>query len=155
MSDTYEDLGNGWFFTHEHNDGQAYIADANASEPDHFFGPMAWRGRCGPGSGRTLVRLRYVDLDAYRVAVDAAYYDNAPDPGECPVWPARTEITEAGVQAGLKGLEPIYDSEVAFLTAVRALPRVAGASTMHTTDRRERLALAEHLIPGAAVPRRH
>ena len=148
MSDTFVDLGSGWFFAQEHGDGQTYVADANASDPDHVFGPAAWNGRRGPGSGRTLVRLHYVELDAYRAALDARCYDDAPDPGECPLWPARTEVTEAGARAGLDALAPLYECEATFLNAVREFTRAPETAPMHTTDLRERLAAAKDRLAG-------
>lgn len=143
----FVDLGRGWYLT-EDGVGEQYVADSRSTEPDHVYGPAAWRGLAGPRSGRTLIRLKYVGRDAYLAAMDEHEYENGPHPGECPLWPANIDITEAGVNAGLPPNPTTCASIADLVTSIEQHVAMRHDARLAIASQQSRLEIAEHIHAG-------
>ncbi|WP_321967127.1 hypothetical protein [Burkholderia cepacia] len=141
---SFVDLGHGLYLA-EDGAGEQYVADSTSADPDHLYGPAAWGGRAGPQSGRTLIRLKYVGRDDYLSALDEHVYADGPNPGDCPLWPASIEITEAGAKAGLLLGVTTCANVMDLTTAIDQHIGLRQDARLAVASQHDRLATAEHI----------
>ncbi|WP_316157872.1 hypothetical protein [Cupriavidus sp. BIC8F] len=123
MSSKYVELGAGFFLT-DVDSFTFEICDANSSDPDVYYGPLAWNGGVGPASSRRLALVEPSQANVYLAAMMAYDRDEGEHPGDMPSWPATATVCAAGSEAGLGDLHGRqFDSEEALVKAVRRLTR--------------------------------
>ncbi|MGN5477616.1 hypothetical protein ACTMU2_14005 [Cupriavidus basilensis] len=130
MSSKYVELGAGFFLT-DVDSFTFEICDANSSDPDVYYGPLAWNGGVGPASSRRLALVEPSQANAYLAAMMAYDRDEGEHPGDMPSWPATATVCAAGLEAGLGDLQGRqFDSEEALVKAVRPLDAVNAAENL-------------------------
>lgn len=153
MAETFIDLGAGYFlYENRHFEPSTCVMDSLDKEPDHLFGPAAWRGERGPHGGKLVCEAFPTRIGHYDQVSEHEWKWCMPDGSELdeepPSWPRRVVVAEAAELKALQMLDGVeFADEAALTLAVKDALLSEERTGLAATSARGRLEALEFAHP--------